>query len=420
MIKTISLLPGITLRCFPDTRFKQASLSIQFLRKMDREEAPFNALLPAVLLRGCESAPDMRAITLKLDDLYGAAVGSQVRRVGDYQTTGLACGFMEDAYALEGDRILEPMIAFLQELLLQPVVENGAFRADYVDSEKKNLISAIESMRNNKRAYANAQLLRAMCKEDSFGIPQMGEAEQVAAITPQSLYGHYLKVLRESPVDIFYVGSAKPEAVAELLRPMFCRIDRHVTALPPQTPYHHSAPRDFSEKMDVAQGKLCMGYVTPITLRCPDFAAMQVLNTMLGAGMTSKLFMQVREKMSLCYDIGSVYHGSKGILLVSAGIDFDQEENVRSQTEHQLQLCREGSFTEEELLSAKEQLLTQLRATHDAPSSIESYYATAALSGLGMDTAEYMDAVQAVSGRDVCRAAQSLQLHSVFFLKGDA
>lgn len=419
MIKTIALFPGITLRCFPDGRFKQSVLSVQFLRRMQSCEASLNALLPAVLLRGCRSAPDMRAITLKLDDMYGASVGTLVRRIGDYQTTGLSCGFMEDTYALEGDAIFEPMTAFLRELLLDPVLEKGVFRADYVESEKKNLISAIESTLNNKRTYANTQLLKMMCQADSFGIPQLGEPEQVDAITPQGLYAHYQDVLRTSPVDIFYVGSALPETVAALLRPVFEGIIRDCQPLPPQTGFRTCPGSDKREAMDVAQGKLCMGYVTDITIRDSRFAAMQVCNTVLGAGMTSKLFMQVRETLSLCYDIGSSYHGSKGIILVTAGIDFDREQQVRQEAERQLQLCRDGEISPEELASAKEQLLTQLRAIHDSPGSIENYYATAALSGLGMTPAEYVEAVEAVGLEDVCAAAKTVHLHSVYFLRGE-
>ena len=123
--------------------------------------------------------------------------------------------------------------------------------------------------------------------------------------------------------------------------------------------------------------------------------------------------------MSLCYDIGSSYHGSKGILVVSAGIDFDKEELVREEVQRQLQLCRDGEFTREELVSAKEQLLTQLRAIHDAPGSIENYYATAALSGLNLTPDAYMQAVQAVTDTDIKQAAQSLTLQSVYFLKGE-
>ena len=418
MIHTFELMPGITLRCFPDNRFKQSALSIQFLRPMCREEAALNALLPAVLLRGCEGCPDLRDITLRLDDLYGASVGALVRRVGDYQTTGLHCDFIDDRYALQGDAIAEPMFGFLRQLLLQPVLEKDVFRTDYVESEKRNLISTIESQKNDKRAYAGSQLIRKMCAEDSFGIPRLGEKEQVAAITAESLYAHYLRVLKESPVHLFYVGSAEPARIAEGLKTLFRGLDRACIQLPPQSAYHVSQPGDYTEQLDVTQGKLCMGFYTPVTLRTADFAAMQVMNVIFGAGMTSKLFMQVREKLSLCYDIGSGYHSSKGIVTVSAGIDFHQEPVVRQQVLTQLEACQTGDISENELTAAKQALIAQLQSTHDSPGAIEGYYATAALSGLRWTPAEYTENIVSVTAADVAQVARSLQLHTVYFLKG--
>ena len=186
----MALPGGIQFYSYRDTRFKQGCLSFQLVRPMSAEEAAKNALIPAVLLRGCQSYRDLRAITLRLDDLYGASVSALVRRIGDYQTTGLYCSFMDDRFALPGDRVMEPMLSFLEEILLDYPVENGGFRRSFVESEKKNLISTIESELNDKRAYAMAQLFRAMCREDSYGVPRLGEKEQVAAITPRTLYGH--------------------------------------------------------------------------------------------------------------------------------------------------------------------------------------------------------------------------------------
>lgn len=419
MIQSFELFPGITLRCFPDDRFKQGCMSVQFVRPMRREEAAVNALIPAVLLRGCEGSPDLRAITARLDDLYGAAVGTMVRRVGDYQTTGLYCNFIEDAYALEGDQILVPMVEFLGQLLLRPVLEEGVFCSRYVESEKKNLIAAIEAQRNDKRAYASAQMLKKMCKEDSFGIPRLGEKEQVEVITPQSAYAQYRRVLEESRVDIFYVGSAQPERITGLLKPLFAGIERNYVNLPAQTPFRDGGSGEYTEVMEVAQGKLCMGFVTDITLRGGDFAAMQVLNTLFGAGMTSKLFMDIREKQSLCYDIGSGYQGSKGILTVSAGIDCHQDGLVKKEVLRLLEECQQGGITEAELTAAKQALVSQLQGTHDSPGSIESYYASAALSGLGMTPGQYMEEVERVTAEDAAKAARSLRLHTVYFLRGE-
>ena len=419
MIKTIELFPGVTLRCCRDDRFKQNVLSLQFLRPMCREEASLNALLPAVLLRGCKSCPDMRSVTLKLDDLYGASIGALVRRTGDIQSTGLSCGFIDDRFTLEGDALLAPMMAFLEEILLDPVTADGVFSAEYVASEKQNLIWTLESQRNDKRAYAGNQLLKQLCKEDSYGIPRLGEIADVEAITPESLYAHYRKVLEESPVHVFFVGSADPEAVADALRPMLSRLAKQPMTLPSQTGLK---PGDYCEReevLDVAQGKLCMGYVTPITLRDPRYAAVQVCNTIFGAGMTSKLFMQVREKMSLCYDIGSGFHGSKGIMTVSAGIEFEKKDIVLQEVKHQLQQILEGNVSREEMAAAKESLLSMLRSYHDSPGAIEGYYASAAISGIGMDTAQFMAAVEAVELSDVIAAAKTLRLQAVYFLKGE-
>ncbi len=418
MINTIDLLPGVTLRCFSDDRFKQEGLSVQWIRPMCRKEAACNALLPAVLLRGCESAPDLRAITLRLDDLYGAAVGAQLRRVGDYQTTGLSCSFMKEAYALDSDAVFAPMLAFLQELMFCPLLENGVFNRQIVESEKRNLLSAIAAQKNDKRAYASAQMLRAMCKGDSFGIPRLGEKEDVETITPESLYAHYQKILKESPVQLFYVGAAQPEKLAEILRPAFAKLDRAPVALPAQTPFRDLGGSEHTETMDVAQGKLSMGFVTPVTLRDPAFVPTQIFNTIFGGGMISKLFMKIREELSLCYDISSTYHGSKGIITVSAGIDKDMDGPVRREILRQLTACQQGDFTREELDSAKEAILSQLKSTHDSPGAIEGYYATAALSGLPLTPADYIRAVERATAREVADAARQVRLHTVYFLKG--
>ena len=418
MIHTQTLADGITLRCFYDNRFKQGALSFQMVRPMAAEEASLNAIIPAVLLRGTKKHPDLRSITLHLDDLYGASVGTMVRRVGDFQTTGLCCGMMDDRFALPGDKVLEPMLRFLEELLFEPCMENGGFKADIVDSEKKNLIATIESDLNNKQTYAMKNMMRLMCRADSLGIPRLGETEWVAAIEPKPLYEHYQKILKESRIDIFYVGSAPAWQVANMLQPIVERLDRDYRELPASTPFHDVGGGHHVEQMDVAQAKLCMGYVTPVTIGHPDLAAVQVMNTIFGSGMTSKLFMNVREKLSLCYSIGTGYYGAKGIITLAAGIDTADEEKARAEIARQLDAIRDGDITDDELAAAKESLLSGMRGSHDSPGAIEGYYSSAALSGLDMTPAAYMDRIAAVTKDQVRAAAQQLELHTTYILKG--
>ncbi len=418
MIYTIPIAPGITLRCFPDDRFKQACMSIQLLRPVCRQEAGLNALLPSVLLRGCESAPDIRAIARRSDDLYGASIGGCVRRVGDWQTTGLSCGFVEDRFCLSGDQIMKPMTAMLRDLLLRPVLENGVFRQDFVETERKSLILTIESEINDKRSYAQSQLMRKMCSADSYAIPRLGEKEAVERITAEDLYAHYRRILKESPIEVNYVGSMKPAAVAELVTEMFRDVERDYVNLPDQTPFRDGGGGEYTEQMDVTQGKLAMGFVSPIWDGDDRVMALRLLNIIFGAGMTSKLFMNVREKRALCYDIGSGYNSAKGLLTVNAGIDCDKVTETRQEVMNQLAACQNGHITAEELDAAKQYLCSSLRAVYDSTGAIEYFYSMENLSVHPMTPEGLMAAVEQTTLDDVVAAARTLRLHTVYFLEG--
>ena len=420
MIQTIQLTPGVVLRHYPDKRFKTAVLSVQFQRPLCREEAALNALLSSVLLRGTEKNPDMRAITARLDDLYGAHISPLMRRIGDIQTIGLFLSCLEDRFALSDDRILEPSLDLVREVLLEPKLVDGIFDPEFVESEKRNLIADIESELNDKRSYAATRMLRSMCAGDSFALSLRGEKADVEAITAQSLYDHYQKVLRTSPVELFFVGSAGAEEVAASLMPLAESLAAEPMVLPAQTALNLTAEeREFSECMDIEQGKLSMGFTTPVTNQHPDFAAMQVFNAVYGAGMTSKLFMNVREKLSLCYYASSGYYGSKGIVTVSSGIEFAKYETAKAEILRQLQLTAQGQITEAELTAAKQGIISGLRSVPDAPGALENFYGTAFIAGMRYDLDGYIEAIRAVTAEDVARCAAGVRLHTVFFLKGE-
>ena len=120
----------------------------------------------------------------------------------------------------------------------------------------------------------------------------------------------------------------------------------------------------------------------------------------------------------MCYSVGSGYFGTKGIVTVSAGIDADQEETVRAEILHQLDACKQGDITQQELAAAREAMLSGLRTVYDSPGAIEGFHATAALSSLTLSVEDYREAICAATVQDVVRAANSVQLHSSFFLKG--
>lgn len=419
MGERIELLPGVFLSGRQTERFKTACLSLSMIRPLRREEAAMNALLPAVLMRGTRKYPTLRDISAFLDEQYGASVGTLVRKNGEIQTTGFYLSFLEDRFSPGGEEILDPMIDFLRQLLLEPVLQEGVFPQKFVEGEKWNLVNAIESALNDKRAYASEKMLALLCGEDGYGVPRLGTVEDVEAITPQSLYEHYQSLLKTSRVELFYCGGKDLRTVGAKLKAALAPLGTKSPVRVSSAAFQPTKESRYGEEtMEVSQGKLSMGFSTGCTARDPGFPALMVLNACYGAGMTSKLFQNVRERLSLCYYASSGIHGAKGLMTVSSGIDPKNFETAKAEILAQLDACRRGEITAEELENGKKAILTSLETIPDSPGRMEDYTMYSMLSGQNMEIEEYAKAVQAVTVEQAVEAAKKIRLEAVFFLKG--
>ena len=226
-------------------------------------------------------------------------------------------------------------------------------------------------------------------------------------------------MLQSAPVEIFYAGRRPAEEAAECFRKAFAQ-RKEVAKQPLETLVIRKAEavREISEALDVTQGKLVMGLRTCITLEDEDYPALLMLNTVLGAGMTCKLFMNVREKLSLCYYVSSSIEKYKGVMLISSGVDFENYEKAKNAILTELEACKKGEITEEELESARLQILSSLRSFLDSPAQMDDFYCGMAIAG-GMDIPEIMDAVEKLTAEDVAAAAQKLSMDTIYFLKGE-
>ena len=259
------LFPGVWLRTVHTNKFKSSYLSVTLLTPLDRETAGANALIPEVLRRGTAVHPDMESLSAALDELYGGAVEPIVRKKGETQCVGFLASFLDDAYALKGEKILEPAATLLGELLLNPYTQNGVFASDYTAGEKANLIDRIRAQINDKRTYATQRLAQEMCKYEAFGVDKLGDESRVSAITPESLWERYQTLLREAQVEVYYCGSASPDRVAEALKGALDRLPVNENRVDPECSVRVSAgpePIVVEEEMDVSQGKLTMGFRT--------------------------------------------------------------------------------------------------------------------------------------------------------------
>lgn len=419
MESRMELLPGVYLRAIQTEKFKTGCLSLNFVRPLTAREAPYAALLPSVLLRGTASYPDIRSISSFLDAHYGASVGTLVRKRGELQTTGFFADFLEEALLPPGEKVFEPVMDFLGELLFRPCMEGGRFLPDAFEGEKRNLLDTIDWRLNDKRSYAVTQMLASMCSGEAYGIPRLGNRAEAEAITLDGLTAYYHHVLAHSRLELFYIGRRSPEAVAETLIKLLAPLPRGVLDTA-GTEFRSQAGevRMVEEALDVTQGKLCMGLRTGIPGSDPRYPAMMLLNAVFGAGPTSKLFMNVREKLSLCYYASSSVDRAKGIMIISSGIEFENFETAKAEILRQLDACVRGDITEQELENARQAILSSLRASLDSPGRMDEYCLGCALDGREETVQTLMEQIRAVTMAQVMEAAAGITLDTVYFLKG--
>lgn len=415
------LLPGVRLTAVHTKKFKTCLLGVTLLAPMDEETAAANALIPMVLRRGTHKHPDLETISASLDELYGGTIEPMVRKKGETQCIGFVGSFLDDVYAPGGAMLLEPAAALMGELLLRPVMENSSFRTDYVEGERTNLIDRIRSQINDKRQYSMLRISQLMCEGESYGIDKFGSEKSAAAVTGAQLWERYHTMLAAAQVELYYCGSAPLERVENAFTAAMEGLPRSVKRTMPgcmvKPGTGGGAPKVFEDQMDVTQGKLAMGFRTGgVSITSDALPALLTFNAVYGGTTTSKLFMNVREKLSLCYFASSLLEKHKGIMLVSSGVEFDKYEQAKQEILAQLDVCRRGEIEPQELEGARRSVVSSLRSSTDAQIRLEDFWLGQAVAGLTGGPEELADRVAAVTGEQVVQIAGGVELDAIYFL----
>ncbi len=416
------LADGVELAVSQTNKFKTGLLGVTLTIPLSADTATAGALIPEVLGRGSGRYPDMEKISAAADALYGASLGPAVRQRGESQCVSFLCSFIDDRYALDGSAVLEPAAELMGEVLLNPARRDGVFRRDYVESEGANLADRIRARVNDKRGWAIFRLVQEMCAGEAYAVDKLGDADRARAMEPETLWTAYRSLLSGAKVNFYYGGGAQPERVEDAVRRAFAPLltgrDAPVRCQVETEP--RGPVRTVVDAMDVTQGKLAMGFRTGgVTMGSGDYPALLVCNALYGGSANSKLFRNVREKMSLCYYASSVLDKLKGLMVVSSGVEFSQFDRAQDAILAQLESVRRGEFTRDELDAAARTVVNSIRGRLDSQGQMEDDRLTCLLfhSAAG-EGEELIRAVEAVTADRVAETAQRLKLDTVYRLAG--
>ncbi|MDP4094906.1 MAG: pitrilysin family protein [Bacillota bacterium] len=408
---------GITVYKISQDRFKTNTINIFFHDTLTRETAALNALMPAVLRRGCEKFPTFKDIAVYLEKLYGTSFDCGVAKKGEIQLIQFYIEYVADQYTQEGKGMFEKAFELLFEIITKPVTESGIFKEEYVVQEKENLKRLIESRVNDKVQYAVDRCYEEMCGDEPFGVYEYGTAQDVDKITNKQLYEQYNKILGSLPIDIFVTGDTEDARILKMAE-KFSSLNRvnikNIKA--GNISKQIEEVKNITEKMSINQGKLSMGFRTNTAPAEPDYYALMAYSILLGGGMHSKLFQNVREKASLAYYAFSRLEKFKGLMVVSSGIETENRDKAKEIIMEQLGEIEKGNITDNEFDATVKTIETGIKSLKDSQLQMVDFYLSQNMAGTNDTFDTLVQKVNKLTKQDIAEVSKKIKLDTVYFL----
>ncbi len=410
---------GAFMNSVIEPKFKSDRISLCLVTPLEKEKATVNALVPFVLRKGCKSCPDFTKLNKKLAEMYGAILDADVAKHGDSQIIEVSIQFTDDRFAIGGESMTETAAKLLSDIVFEPNFdENGYFPEIDLELEREFLIDTIESDLNDKRVYAIGKALGLVFENEPFGVKRYGYVDDAKAITSESLAKAWRELVKTSRIEVFFAGPGDPEIAGKVFEERISSLERETVYSKPFEIIDYSPLKEAEESMDIVQGKLVMVFRMGAPKTEKEKNAARVLSALYGGTAFSKLFMNVREKMSLCYYADSHFDRGSGIMIVDCGIEFENREKAQAEIINQLELVAKGDFSDDELSDTKGAILNSLGSVGDTLYSVEGWYMSGIVEENITTPEEDKKAIDEVTREEVMKAAEKAKLAAVFFLKG--
>lgn len=416
IINRRKIADGVYFSSITDKRYKKNLISVEFSTQLSEDTATENVIVPVLLTKCNSKLPTYKAFNNKMSRLYASGIGGTAGRQYDLQTISFGAYYLDDIYALSGEKMTGIMTDILIDCLTSPVTENGVFSEKFVELEKKTVIDNIETAINDKRSYAIERAMKTICKGEPASVCSYGTVEKAKLITPDSAYKAYRRMLETMPCEIICTGCSNFEGVAEKFAAAFEKVGRHdientTIALSPVK----TQTEEVTERLTVNQSKLVLGFKS----HSDDDAALVLLQKIFGGTTSSKLFRNVREKMSLCYYCSAARNGLKGIMLVNSGVENENIEKTKEAVIDQLEEIKNGNFTNEDINFAEMAIKNDFKSVADSAGNVSNWYFDCIRKNDIVTPEEKLGRYLGVSKERIIAAAKSMVLDSVYVLTGN-
>ena len=406
--------------CFIKTnKFKTLTLKVVFYNEYSKENATYLSLLTRVLSNTSKKYNTKKKLNNKLYDLYDANIYLSTNPSYKLSMTSFTLNMVNPIY-VDDKNMLKESVKFLNEIINNPNVIDDAFDEKVFEEEKNKLSESIKKIYNNKARYAIKKAISLMCENEMLSVGSLGSLEQLNKITPKLLYEFYKQIISTSRVSIYCLGDITEEIIENVKK--FNKFNNNEGFVLNAVMEDKIIPVDykrFDETQDINQCHLVMGYRIPYNNKEKEYALLQIFNMMYGGLFNSNLFMNVREKYSLAYDVSSSLIGDSKVMIVTAGIDKENIDKTIEIINYELDQYKKGIIDEELLETAKTNAISYADEIEDSPSSYISYLMQNEIFGVETTIECLKENINKVTIKDIENVSKRIYLDTIYVLKGE-
>ena len=417
-IKTSKLGEGVYLAACKTEKFKSAVMTVSFAVPLDVETASGYSLLTNLLSLSTGSYKTMQSFSVIKDELYALGLDAYVQRSGELLLVRLEINTIADSFAFDGERVLFRATQLLGDAIFNPHLENGIFPERNVETEKACLVEEIESLIENKPAFAMLRARQIMCKNEPFAVDAGGETERVLALDGEQLLKFHRSIVETAPVFITYAGEADFEYVQECVKAHLNFTPRENKLPSPVIHKHCGEILRVSEEMEMEQTVLILGFATEPADTTKKRAILTVYDEIFGGSPASKLFMNVREKEGLCYYCSSYPAARKNVIFVSCGLEQGFENKATDAILKEVDSMKSGCFSDDDLTNAKNSIIRALKSFEADLNSINGYLLSQIINADATSVEEKIKHITAITRDEVIGFANSVAPELVYVLGG--
>lgn len=401
-----------------DKRFKTNQISVFIMSEFDSAPRADYAVAAYILSDCCKKFANYRTLSKQLSNLYDASLSSNTSfvRVCDQRLTYIGGVILDDRYALEGEKLETEYSELLRECLLRPNAENGEFDETVTSLMRGELIDTIDSVINEKSSYAAQNAARTAFVGEPGADPAYGTHEEADKVTARSAYAAYRKILETGHFEIVAAGYSDFDDAERIFTEMMSEIERHdICELTCEPSPLKAEPAYASDKLPMQQAILRMYFKAP---ELTDYYANKLFTMILGGMTTSRFFMNIREKQSLCYYCACVSNKFKRTLTAYAGIEPQNIERAQKAIAAEIESICENGITDEELKAALLEIENQVASMRDT-TAVAGWYLDQIRDEKILSPEEYLAEIKKVTPERIKAVARLYKLDTVYTLSGE-